>query len=164
ETDLVLESKDGLRFGAHSADLAVFSDAFPVVGSGIVVTEVVQMTETADVVLMLLQFMHRQRWVKSEKIPFGLLHRLAEAAEKYCIFSLMEICRIQMQAAVSQHPLEVFMYASRHGYDDIRDLSAPGTLDLPLESTLRRLSRDYPSVCVPWVRTASLLHVQSLTF
>ncbi len=78
-------------------DLAAFSDAFPAVGSVIITNEAVRMAESADVVLMLLQFMHRQRWPRSDSIPFGLLHRLAEAAEKYCIFSLMEVCRVQMQ-------------------------------------------------------------------
>ncbi|KAJ3788469.1 hypothetical protein GGU10DRAFT_262733, partial [Lentinula aff. detonsa] len=154
KTDLVLESQDGVRFGAHSANLAAFSDAFPVVDSGINANEVVQMTERADVVLLLLQLTHRQRWMRSDKIPFGLLHRLAEAAEKFFIPAIMEMCRIQMETVASKHPLEVFIYACKHSYDDIRDAAAPGTLDLPFESTLRRLSA-YPSTCISWVCTYS---------
>ena len=87
----MLESQDGVQFGAHSSELAVFSDAFPVVGSGIVITEVVKMSENSDVVELLLQLMHRQPWTRLDKIPFDLLYRLAEAAEKYCIFSIMEV-------------------------------------------------------------------------
>ncbi|KAJ3988799.1 hypothetical protein F5890DRAFT_1490280 [Lentinula detonsa] len=150
KTDLVLESQDGVQFGAHSANLAAFSDAFPVVDSGINANEVVQMTERADVVLLLLQLTHRQRWMRSDKIPFGLLHRLAEAAEKFFIPAIMEMCRIQMETVASKHPLEVFIYACKHSYDDIRDAAAPGTLDLPFESTLRRLSA-YPSTCISWI-------------
>ncbi|KAJ3853647.1 hypothetical protein EV368DRAFT_38467 [Lentinula lateritia] len=91
KTDLVLESQDGIIFGAHSENLAAFSDAFPVVGSGIVVNGVVQMDERADVVLMLLQLTHRQRWIRSDKIPFSLLQRLAEASEKFFIPAIMEV-------------------------------------------------------------------------
>ncbi|KAJ3715097.1 hypothetical protein C8R42DRAFT_726037 [Lentinula raphanica] len=147
KTDLVLQSQDGIRFGAHSTNLAAFSDAFPVIGSGIIANEVVKMTERADVVLLLLQLTHRQRWMRSDRIPFGLLQGLAEAAEKFFIPAIMEMCRVQMQAAVSKHPLDVFIYACKHGYDDIRDAAAPGTLDLPFESTLRRL-KVYPSICI----------------
>ncbi|KAJ3935812.1 MAG: hypothetical protein NXY57DRAFT_392925 [Lentinula lateritia] len=150
KTDLVLESQDGIIFGAHSENLAAFSDAFPVVGSGIVANGVVRMDERADVLLMLLQLTHRQRWIRSDKIPFGLLQRLAEASEKFFIPAIMEMCRIQMQAAAFKHPLEVFMYACKHGYDDTRDAAAPGTLDLPFESTLRILRR-YPSICTSWI-------------
>ncbi|KAH7878747.1 uncharacterized protein C8R40DRAFT_1038348, partial [Lentinula edodes] len=133
-------------FGAHSENLAAFSDAFPVVGSGIVANGVVRMDERADVLLMLLQLTHRQRWIRSDKIPFGLLQRLAEASEKFFIPAIMECHR----AAAFKHPLEVFMYACKHGYDDTRDAAAPGTLDLPFESTLRILRR-YPSICTSWV-------------
>ncbi|KAJ3772066.1 hypothetical protein FB446DRAFT_704161 [Lentinula raphanica] len=150
KTDLVLQSQDGIRFGAHSTNLAAFSDAFPVIGSGIIANEVVKMTERADVVLLLLQLTHRQRWMRSDRIPFGLLQGLAEAAEKFFIPAIMEMCRVQMQAAVSKHPLDVFIYACKHGYDDIQDAAAPGTLDLPFESTLRRL-KVYPSICISWL-------------
>ncbi|KAJ4490173.1 hypothetical protein J3R30DRAFT_3360963 [Lentinula aciculospora] len=150
KTDLVLESQDGIRFGAHSANLAAFSDAFPVVGTGIVANEVVRMAERADVVLLLLQLTHRQRWLRSDKIPFGLLQRLAEASEKYFIPAVMEVSYYPFSAAALEHPLEVFVYAFKHGYKDILDTAAPGTLDLPFESTLRKLEM-YPSICISWV-------------
>lgn len=49
------------------------------------------MDERADVLLMLLQLTHRQRWIRSDKIPFGLLQRLAEASEKFFIPAIMEV-------------------------------------------------------------------------
>jgi len=53
---------------------------------------------------------------------------LAEAAEKYCVYSAMEICKMHMQAAIPKMPLTVMGYAVRHGYKSLCDEAAPYTL------------------------------------
>ncbi|KAJ4488641.1 hypothetical protein C8R41DRAFT_920878 [Lentinula lateritia] len=128
KTDLVLESQDGIIFGAHSENLAAFSDAFPVVGSGIVANGVVRMDERADVLLMLLQLTHRQRWIRSDKIPFGLLQRLAEASEKFFIPAIMERLQepstfhLKVPYAYSEDTLQYAPPGSRFAIDMWRHL------------------------------------------
>lgn len=50
---------------------------------------------------------------------------------------------------MDDHPLEVFDYASRHGYKDIMALAAELLLDLPLDKVLRRLPTERVQA---WVR------------
>ena len=96
--DIVLKSSDAKLFGAHSANLEMWSSGFPPVSfrnpSGSV--DVVPLTEASDVLVLLLQYMHHHRQPDSRKFGFDVLSRLAEAVEKYEIFSAMEVCRIRM--------------------------------------------------------------------
>jgi hypothetical protein len=96
--DIVLKSSDGILLGAHSANLEMWSSGFPPASfrnpSGSL--DLVPLTEASDVLVLLLQYMHHHRQPDSRKFGFDILPRLAEAAEKYEIFSAMEVCRIRM--------------------------------------------------------------------
>jgi len=94
--DVKLNSADGQVFGAHQRNLEVFSDAFPTAGST-TANEVVNLEENAEVLQLMLQFMHNTRQPDLNKIPFSTLAPLAEAAEKYMIYSAMQICHIHME-------------------------------------------------------------------
>ena len=96
----MLKSSDDVLFGAHSTNLEMWSSGFPPASfcdqSGSL--DIVPLTEAADVLGLLLQYMHHQRQPDSSKFGFDVLSRLAEAAEKYEIFSAMEVCRIRMRS------------------------------------------------------------------
>ena len=94
--DITLESIDGITFGAHQKNLEFFSEGFPVAGST-VATEVVQLQENADVLRIMLKFMHNARIPELKNIQFSTIAPLAEAVEKYMIFSAMEVCRAYME-------------------------------------------------------------------
>src|SRR6266508_5774717 len=55
--DIKLRSADGVLFGAHQKNLESFSEGFPIANS-MVATDVVQLQEDANVLCIILTFMH----------------------------------------------------------------------------------------------------------
>ena len=80
----------------HKTNLATHSEVFP---EGDLATndEIVQLTETSSTLELLFQYMYRQPQPDITELPFEQLSKLAEAAEKYRVFSAMEICRVMMK-------------------------------------------------------------------
>jgi hypothetical protein len=100
EVDIILKSSDGTRFGSHVSNLETYSDAFPPSefrNTNTPLIEVVSLSESSDVISLLLQYMHNQRHPDSSKIKFDVLSQLAEAAEKYMVFSATQVCKIHMK-------------------------------------------------------------------
>jgi hypothetical protein len=93
--------------------------------------------------------MYPQRQPDLSGIEPSLLADLAEAAEKYEMFSALEICKIFMGNGLQDNPLKVLNYAVRHGYRDIADEAAPLTVSLPLEEVGTHM---YPTYMGSWVR------------
>ncbi|KAJ3734271.1 hypothetical protein DFJ43DRAFT_1171538 [Lentinula guzmanii] len=111
-TDIVLRSSDGIRFGAHSKNLEIYSDGFPIADSVARSTEDIILPEDSDVVLLLLRFMHHQPQPDLSLLASRLLIKFANAVEKYGVYSA---------TGVYDQPFEVFLYAQRHGYSSIMD-------------------------------------------
>ncbi|KAF8216713.1 hypothetical protein K438DRAFT_1703790 [Mycena galopus ATCC 62051] len=153
KADLFLRSSDGIVYAAHSKNLELYSGGFPpsifAVG-GANEGELVQMTETSSVLALLLQYVHNQRQPDSSKFKFETLAGLAEAAEKYMVYSAIEVCKIRMQLSIPEHPLAVLAYAIKHGYPELRDAAAPGTFSASLKNAETTL-RDMPEALIAWV-------------
>jgi len=132
--DLVLESSDGIRCGAHKTNLEQYSAGFPIAEATISDHEVVTLSEKASVLHLLLQFMHNTRQPELRKLSFPTLALLAEAVEKYMVFPGMQVCKLQMGIALKDHPLEVFLYAIKHDYGDLADEVAPSLIHVPFET------------------------------
>ena len=94
--DLVLQSSDGVRFGAHKMNLEQYSAGFPTADST-VFDNIVTLSEKASVLGPLLHFMHNTRQPDLSKLSFDTLGLLAEAVEKYMVFSAMQVCNIYMR-------------------------------------------------------------------
>jgi hypothetical protein len=130
--------------------------------------EVVPLTEAAPTLELLFQFIYPKRHPDLEFTEFEVLSPLAEAAEKYEVYSAINICKIRMRCFVSsflqcpvltsnlcvhralltQHTLEVMIYAAKHGYHDIVGEAAPLLLYTPLDEILVKLPQH---LVVPWV-------------
>ena len=97
QPDLVLVSSDGKRFGTHSKNLGEFTGGFPLdiaPSNG----EEVQMPDLGSKALSLfLQYIHHHRHPDLSDVPFATLAELAEAVEKYDLYSATEICKLQMR-------------------------------------------------------------------
>jgi len=155
DSDITLQSSDGVLFKVDSKNLAAYSEAFP--ASDLTITangEVVALQETSDVLHLLLQYMHRRRQPDLTNVPFELLSGLAEAAEKYEVYSAMEVCRIHMKAAIGHHPAEVLAYAGRHDYADLMDRAAP--LCLGSTADMGRILSGSTVTLVAWTRYCSI--------
>ncbi|KAF7329093.1 hypothetical protein MKEN_00169800 [Mycena kentingensis (nom. inval.)] len=134
--DIILRSSDGVLIGTHVRNLASYGAGFaPADFAPGDEAEIVELTENAAVLEILLQFMHPgQQQPDSTKWAFGTLKDVAEAVEKYIIHCARQVCYLQMAAATSSHSLDVLSYAVKHDYDTLRDQIIPTTLALPAES------------------------------
>ena len=95
--DLILESSDGVRYGAHKKNLERYSDGFPIAEATNSHNEVVALSERSSVLQLLLQFMHNTRQPELKNLPFSTVESLAEAVEKYMVFSAIQVCKMQME-------------------------------------------------------------------
>ncbi|KAJ7910252.1 hypothetical protein B0H13DRAFT_611187 [Mycena leptocephala] len=156
--DIVLRSSDGVLHAAHSKNLEMYGEGFPPSALASVSRdvetaqpEVVQMTERSDILELLLKYMHLQRQPDLSRHKFDTLAGLAEAAEKYFVYSAMDVCRIRMGLYVQDHPARVLAHAIKHNYPELRDVAVPFTLTMPL-STMKVLLQDAPHAFIAWVQ------------
>ncbi|KAJ7451210.1 hypothetical protein B0H11DRAFT_314441 [Mycena galericulata] len=120
--DVILEASNGTRFGVSATNLHRFSGAFPAPGfvneDSAPANEVVILPETADVVRLMVQFIHPG--VRQPDIwRIGNLWQLAEAVEKYMIFPAQGVVKARVRTLATENPIQVFIYAARHGHDDL---------------------------------------------
>ncbi|PPR05467.1 hypothetical protein CVT24_008236 [Panaeolus cyanescens] len=145
--DLVLVSKEDKCISAHTVNLGLFSNGFPPASAsgelardGLGSVERVQLEETADVLMLLLKFMHHAHLPDLEMHPFQTAG-VAEAAEKYEVFSAVALAKVYMKRRAKyksrslslDDAAEVLFYGLKHGYNDIADDVALETIDMPLD-------------------------------
>ncbi|KAJ7077436.1 hypothetical protein B0H15DRAFT_789674, partial [Mycena belliarum] len=151
-------------YEAHSKNLELYSGGFPpssLVTVGGNEREVVQVTECSAVLALLLQYVHNQRQPDSSKFDFKTLDGLAEAAEKYLVYSAMEVCKLRM---MWKHPLRVLAYATKHDYPELRDAAAPQTISTPL-GEVSAVLRHMPHIFIAWVKyREGFIHAAQLSF
>jgi hypothetical protein len=99
EIDVILESLDGVQYGTHTKNIEAFTGSFPPseACNPNSPPDVVSLPESSDVVSLLLQYIHHQRHPDPAEFKFDVLSRLADAAEKYMVFSAIEVCKIRMK-------------------------------------------------------------------
>ncbi|KAF7359142.1 hypothetical protein MSAN_01255800 [Mycena sanguinolenta] len=144
DADVAFRSSDKVTFRVHLKNLETHSDGFPpstlcAPGSG----EVVDLSEPAATLDLLFQYIYPQRQPDLSEIELSQLAQLAEAVEKYQVYSALEICKIFMGNGLQENPLTVLNYAVRHGYLDIADEAAPLTVSLPLEEVGTHMYQTY---------------------
>jgi hypothetical protein len=102
----VLQSSDGVRFNVHRKVLGKHSDTFAdantisdEVSEGS--SEVVKLTESANVLDMLLSIVYRLDRAKSnlKNAKFCVLQEVADAAEKYSFDMVSGMCEMYMWCA-----------------------------------------------------------------
>jgi len=115
----------------------------------------VTLTETSTTLELLFQYIYRRPQPNLERLNFKDLSSLAEAAEKYQVFSAMEVCRLLMRSSLTDFPLEVLAYSCRHGYSELSDEAAPNTLGTSAPTALSVLGYDSFNTWIlyrePWI-------------
>jgi hypothetical protein len=71
--------------------------------------EVVQLSETAEALNVLLQFMYSQPQPDLIGLPFAVLADLVKAVEKYEVYAAMIRCEIAMKSAVYSSMLSLHL-------------------------------------------------------
>jgi hypothetical protein len=95
--DIVLVSSDGHRFGTHCKNLGDFTGGFPLEISPANGEDVPMLDLNAEALSLFLQYIHHHRQPDLSTVAFRSLSQLAEAVEKYDVYSATEICRVQMR-------------------------------------------------------------------
>ncbi|KAH0581491.1 hypothetical protein H2248_011206 [Termitomyces sp. 'cryptogamus'] len=147
DADITFKSSDHVLFGIHRKNLQTSTGVFPPAEfspDG----EVVQLSEDAETLEILFQFVYPRRHPTLLETPFLILAKVSEAAEKYQVFAAMNICNIRMEQALPRFPVEVLNYAAKHGYPNLVEAAVPCLLDMPMEIVVQKLS---DSLVVPWV-------------
>jgi hypothetical protein len=93
-SDITIKSIDGVHFKLHRKNLASHSDGFPAENMvDAVQDEVVNLSETAETLELLFQYMYPPPWPYLWGLPASALFSLAEAAEKYVVSSTIAACK-----------------------------------------------------------------------
>ncbi|KAF9457614.1 hypothetical protein BDZ94DRAFT_1301777 [Collybia nuda] len=122
DADVIFQSVDGVLFLIHRKYLEANTEGFPPA-----------CFDTQN------EFVYPARLPYLDSIPFETLAPLAEAAEKYQVYSAMNMCRVRMTDILPKHSEAVMGYAVKHNYTEIMGSAAPLLLDRPLEEILENL-------------------------
>ncbi|KAJ7257198.1 hypothetical protein B0H12DRAFT_1111417 [Mycena haematopus] len=148
DADVIFQSCDGILFGIHRPNLQTNTEGFPpaeISTKG----EIVPLSESSTTLELLFRFIYPRRHPALDKIAFVDLAALAEAAEKYQVFSAMNICHIRMRDVLPNHAPEILSYAAKHDYPFLVSEASPYTFDVPLANVVAMLP---PYLILPWVK------------
>ncbi|THV02570.1 hypothetical protein K435DRAFT_653089, partial [Dendrothele bispora CBS 962.96] len=143
-SDITLQSSDRVLFKVHRRNLEMYSQVSPTQSS-----EIVYLSESSAVLDLMFQYMYLQPQPNLRKVDFDVIKDLAEAVEKYCVYSAMGALNVQMREHIPSQPVEVLLYAIRHNYPELINESAEATLEFPPYPMLQRVP---PEVFSAWVR------------
>ncbi|KAF7362527.1 hypothetical protein MVEN_00600600 [Mycena venus] len=126
DADITIASADVVLFMVHREKLeehsVIFADAGNATGPGNR-DEIVHLTETSDVLDLLFQCMYELQ-PNLQLVDFPVFAELAEAAEKYMMHSAIPAVLDRMYKCISEHPLQVLEYASKHDHKDLGNEAA----------------------------------------
>ncbi|KAF9457636.1 hypothetical protein BDZ94DRAFT_1175116, partial [Collybia nuda] len=150
-TDVILSSSDGVQFGAHLRNLELYSGKFLAHVPSEDPHHIVTVEENSTVLSLLLQYMHLCPQPDPKTIPFGTLEQLANAVEKYLIYSAMAICKLRMEFHLEQYPSEILRYAAKNKYTDLANEAALLTIGFDYKRIKESFGGD-PDTPRRWVR------------
>ncbi|KAJ6453841.1 hypothetical protein C8R47DRAFT_928611, partial [Mycena vitilis] len=102
--------------------------------------------ESSSTLEMLSRFIYPRRPLALHDLAFAEVASLAEAAEKYQVFSAMNICHLRMREFLPGHAAEVLSYAAN--YPIVVAEVAPLLFDISLLDIVTLLP---PHILLPWV-------------
>ncbi|KAJ4484450.1 hypothetical protein C8R41DRAFT_449943 [Lentinula lateritia] len=149
--DMTLQSSDNVIFKVHRLNLEMHSQVFADAGGstvGTVENEIVSLSETSEVLELMLQYVYLQPQPDLQKVEWELMKDLAEAVEKYEIYSAIGVCSQRMRERLYEHPIDVLLFSVRHKYTGMMNESAEATLDIPPYTMLSCVP---PNVFAAWV-------------
>ncbi|PPQ72752.1 hypothetical protein CVT26_003032 [Gymnopilus dilepis] len=159
DSDLKVQSSDGVLFLIHRKNLEVNTGAFP--GPEFETNqETVHLSETAKILEILFQFVYPQKYPTLDDLDFETLMALSKTVEKYDVFSAMLTCQVGLSTFVPKLAEEIFWHAVQHDYATLMDQAA---FHLLSRTTSLDIWRKLPmSLKVPWSIRYSTIKVFQL--
>ncbi|KAK7436173.1 hypothetical protein VKT23_019250 [Stygiomarasmius scandens] len=115
-TDVVFQSSDGVLFHLNPKHLEYGAEAFP----------------PSAILEPLFQFTSPRNQPDLEDLNFKTLMELAEAAEKYVVYSAIRTCVMKMKDFIPTNTWGIFLFASKHDHEALLFSIAPRFLNKPL--------------------------------
>ncbi|KAF8159389.1 hypothetical protein B0H34DRAFT_703263 [Crassisporium funariophilum] len=137
--NICIHSSDGKHFYLQRSNLEASTGAFPPAGFEMQPGEVTKLEEPATVLVVLFQFVCARRHPDLADIAFDLLAEVAEAAEKYQVFSAINTCFFRMRDFSQERPAQVLVFADKHAYPKLVQEAAVHLACLPLIDVVEAL-------------------------
>ncbi|THU77416.1 hypothetical protein K435DRAFT_973984 [Dendrothele bispora CBS 962.96] len=125
--------------------------------------EIVHLSESSAVLDLMFQYMYLQPQPDLRKVDFDVVKDLAEAVEKYCVYSAMGALNVRMREHIPSQPVEVLLYAIRHNYPELMNESAEATLEFPPYPMLQRVPLEVFSAWISYQQTYHVLLSKEFT-
>jgi len=109
--------------------------------------EPVPLTESSNVLELIFQFVHPRKQPGLDDTDFPLFLAVAEAAEKYEVYSAMNICQLRMKEYLPAQAPEIFGFAGKHNYPHLVAAASPVLIGKPLADVAHVLATH---LFVPW--------------
>ncbi|KAF6742939.1 hypothetical protein DFP72DRAFT_829199 [Ephemerocybe angulata] len=153
--DVVFRSDDHILFGAHRPNLEMYSEILKEKGFDVESQKAHLVYGDASTVRLLLQGMHKFKSATSSlaDLPSDRLWALAEAAERYSVYTFMAACSEHISLRPLRHPddaLKCLVFAVKYGYVGVADSVASSTIHYDM-STVKKALRGYDSWFNLWV-------------
>ncbi|KDR80797.1 hypothetical protein GALMADRAFT_1107674 [Galerina marginata CBS 339.88] len=147
-SDIKIRSSDGIEFDLHRTLLEAYTGAFPgpELDTG---GEVLQLTETGNVLKILFEFVYPQRHPDLEDKDFDLIAAVAEAVGKYEVYSAINTCNTRMRFFLPTRATDIFVYAMKHDHPKLANEAIPYIVRAPLIPVLKKLPLCY---LLPWTQ------------
>ncbi|KAG5634341.1 hypothetical protein H0H81_002333 [Sphagnurus paluster] len=149
DAEIVFQSSDGIQFRIHRVNLLVCSEGFSP-PDHCTFNDVVFLPESSSTMDLLFRFIYPEPQPDIENLEFEVLAPLAEAAEKYLVYSAMNTCTINLIKRLPDHDTEILLHALRHSKAKLLARVAPLLLDRPLQDIVPLLPDHH---IVPWKKT-----------
>ncbi|KAF9565913.1 hypothetical protein CPC08DRAFT_704343 [Agrocybe pediades] len=146
--DVTIRSSDNVLFKLHRANLSVNTGAFP--GTEMNTQgEEVQLTESAEILELVFQFIYPRRHPTLQNLDFSKLLDVSEAVEKYEVFPALHTCEMRLQEHIQEHAHEILVHAIKHDYPSLMNRASVILALSPLVPMLEQLPTD---CIIPWVK------------
>ncbi|KIM44436.1 hypothetical protein M413DRAFT_38665, partial [Hebeloma cylindrosporum] len=151
DSDVTFLSSDFVAFKLHRKYLEATTGAFP---SAEFETqgELVHLTEPSNVLEVMFQFVYPRRHPRLDKQDFSTFLAIAEAVEKYEVFSAMNTCETRIIGFLQKSPDDapaVLAHGIKHNYPILINEAVPHLSRLPLITVLEKIP---PLGVFPWIR------------
>ncbi|EIM81113.1 uncharacterized protein STEHIDRAFT_67132, partial [Stereum hirsutum FP-91666 SS1] len=148
DADVVFQSSDAVHFRIHTKYLECNTGGLPPTEVHSNDSEIVTLAEDSKTLYLLFEFIHPRRHPSLDNEEFSTILAVAEAAERYQVYSAMNYCQQCIRKHIPEHSSAIVAYAATHNYPYVLDGAATQALKIPLEEMIKMLP---VNLVVPWV-------------
>ena len=107
DAEITYKSADGVLFRIHKLNIEACTEGLSPPECS-TFEEIVELTEDAAILELLFQFIYPLSGPDLTSIDFDVLESLAEAAEKYQVYTAMSMCKIYMMFVIDSIHLQSY--------------------------------------------------------